>query len=361
MIIELYTPAHGLFPDTLIMYGLVSPLRTHTDIEFDVVGHGTFFHILIKDIDRERYSELLSKEMDDNKEGVRSLLISNLRLIQKKSEKGLIKCFEMFKDEKEIFRYLDKCSKPGHAEEEGRYPREEESFTAWLPLYPQSGKYATRLFKYDPGRAYKMCPFCISLATLGFAKSVIAIKGLDRRERKINSILFTFEGKVRGDTIRKLLTYIDSEAYNREVKNDRSIRRGADILPLSTFTSLLLAFLTGELIAELYYSEASFKAQSLTFEVSRVVQIRGYNEAVIDKLLYALTQLSQNDCLDELRKLSKKLLYGEEVSALDFLYGFLENRTASDLYKASRSITKALERGFGKDFAQKLALLIREA
>ncbi|MBO3842955.1 MAG: hypothetical protein FGF48_11175, partial [Candidatus Brockarchaeota archaeon] len=229
MTIELYTPGHGLFPDTLIMYGLVSPLRTHTNIEFEVLGCGTFFHILIKDIDLKWYSELLSKEIDDNKEDIRNLLIDNLRLIQEKSEGKLIECFETFKDEKEIFRHLNKYLKTGHAKEEGRYPKEEGCFTAWLPLYPQSGKYATRLFRYDPGRAYKMCPFCISLATLGFARSVITIKGLDPRERKINSILLTFEGEVRGDIIRKLLTYIDSEAYNREVKNDRSIRRGADI------------------------------------------------------------------------------------------------------------------------------------
>lgn len=360
--ISLYTPGHGTFMDTLIMYGLISPLRRRSDIEFHVCGNKNFFQIIIQNVGLDEYSKWISNEIDDTKEDVMKWLVNELKVVQSKSKKFLNEFFDRYSEKSEVLSALESYLIIGHSSEEGRI-KGKRFHTVWLPLYPQLGKYSTELFRY-PSIPYMACPFCISLSALGFVKAVIIVRGLKERRRRetnrVQAVLLTFEGTLPGETVTRLMDYINSDEYNKEVKSNRLIRRGANILPAATFTYLLLSFFSGELCAHLQRSDAIFKTQSIIFETAKVAQIRGYKEVTVDKLFHALMQLSNGGHLERLRHLSKELLEKEEVAALEKLYDFIEKRTISDLYVASRSIVKALEKGFGRHFCEDLIRLLRE-
>jgi len=362
MSLTLYTPGHGLFMDTLIMYGLISPFLRKTDIDFEVRGTGGFFEIRIEDLSLDEYASLLAGEVQNSREEIKKLLLNELRLVQKQSEKKLVKNLDHLTEFEKASNALKSYLTPGHAESEGRRAGGQHT---WLPLYPHLGKYSPGSFRYHP-RNYVTCPTCIALASLGFKTASITIRGLKSRN-KIQALLLTFEGELFGDNLRDLLVYINSNEF-RNVQNDKRVRRAADLLPLTTFTNLLLTYFTSDIVAQLHKAEASFIVQSLTFEIIRggVTQIRGYEELFIDRYLSSLAQLSMLDrelkmidgSFKKLRSLSEELIRKEETAALEALYSFLNTRNPYDLYKASRQIVKSLEKGFGKQFCQELALLI---
>jgi len=177
----------------------------------------------------------------------------------------------------------------------------------------------------------------------------------------MNAILITFEGKVSGRTLKRVLTYLREDEVVRAIGSEKRFRQAADILPLNTFLGLIFTCFAGDVLAELYYSDASFLAESLTFEISRgVVQIRGYEEIPVDGYLSSLVNLVEKGEGAELRlrDVLKMLLDRGEVSAIDAIYQFLTTRRSEDLYRASRLVAKALERGFGKDLCKSLASII---
>ena len=363
MPLTLYTPGHGFFMDTLIMYGLISPFLERSDIDFEVHGVGGFFEIQVANLSLDEYAELLSNEINDQETGITNLLLNELRLVQRQSEKRLVENLKRLSRFKEARGILESYLTPGHSESEGRRTGGQHT---WLPLYPHLGKYSPGSFRYAP-KNYVTCPACIALASLGFKTASIAIRGLKSRN-KIQTILLTFEGKLPGEILKRMLLYVSSE-FNENIRVDKRVRRAADILPLTTFTNLLLTYLTSDLIVQLYEAEASFIIQSLTFEIIRggVVQIRGYGELPVDKYLSSLAQLIMLDkefgvsegSLKKLRSISEELIRKEEATALEALYSFLNTRSPLDLYKASRQIVKSLEKGFGKLFCQELAFLIQ--
>ncbi|MCD6592282.1 MAG: hypothetical protein J7K78_04630 [Thaumarchaeota archaeon] len=355
MELTLYTPGHGIFMDSLIMYGMTSPIPHE---EYEIYGSRDFFEIKIRDMNLESYAEKLRSSIFSKREHILQLLVDRLKLVQKKSRSKLQECMDQCMNLDFLINGLREYLRPGHAEREGRDCKVKRAQTAWLPLYPHLGKYLTSEFKYSQ-KEYRVCPTCIVLASLGLVEGSMIVRGLRLR---MNAILITFEGKVSGRTLNRVLTYLREDEVVRAIGSERRFRQAADILPLNTFLGLIFTCFAGDVLAELYYSDASFLAESLTFEISRgVVQIRGYEEIPVDGYLSSLVNLVEKGGgaeLSKLRDVLKMLLDRGEASAIDAIYQFLTTRRPEDLYRASRLIAKALERGFGKDLCRSLASII---
>ena len=354
MDLTLYTPGHGTFMDSLIMYGMASPIPHE---EYEIRGSRDFFKITIKDMSLENYAEKLRSSIFSKREQMPQLLIDKLKLIQKKSKSRLQEYLDQCMDLNLLTNELKEYLRPGHAEREGRDCKVRQAQHAWLPLYPHLGKYLTSEFKY-PSREYRVCPSCITLACLGLVEGSIIAQASPLR---MNVILITFEGKIPGRTLSRILTYVREDEIIRAIGSEKYFRRAAEILPLNAFLGMVFSFFAGDVLAELCYSDASFLAESLTFEISRgVAQIRGYKEIPIDRYLSSLVNLIEKGegAEHRLRSILKMLLDKEEVSAIDAIYLFLTTRRPEDLYKMSRLIAKALEKGFGKDLCKSLAGII---
>jgi hypothetical protein len=177
--------------------------------------------------------------------------------------------------------------------------------------------------------------------------------------------MFSFEGEVSGETLRRMLTYIKSE-YFRQVTS--KLRPIINDIPSNIVICILLAGWTAETILYLNESRATWTAFSTTFEIARgqVAQVRGYEEASIDRYLSSLAYLIQIDKkhkynlnpVEKLQVITDYLVKNGEPTAIETLYRFLNTRLPSDLYKAIRQIDR-VGGIVGKGFCRELAWLTR--
>jgi hypothetical protein len=366
MSLRIYTPGHGLFLDSLIMYGLASAL-SEGNLEYHVIGSAHAFELSVESASASDVANLIAYVMERCKESVVKLLADDLRLVQREVSNKMRAFLSEVATSDKVKRLLQTYFVPGHARDEGREARGKQH--VWLPFYPHIGKYFAGEYRYKP-KEYGVCPFCIALASLGFFKAALPIRypppGITS-----NVVILSFEGKVSGDVLNRMMSYVKSPEFVQEVLERRSLHRAARMLPLATFNLMLLTFFSAELLEALYEAAASWTALSTTFDVVKggVVQVRGYEEMSIDQYLSSLVRLIEADekrtrkanPLERLRILAERLLRegGEDPAALEALYRFLLSRTPSDLYTASRQVVKRLGEGFGKDFCEELACLIQ--
>ena len=366
MEVKIYTPGHGVYTDTLIMYGIVSSLVERGVKNCVINGIAGSYEISIKDdITINDIAQIISENIDEYRSSILNLLINELHLIQSSSGNKLHKYLRDAVDPSFLANELaTKYSSPGHAQNEGRYGKGQH---IWLPLYPHIGKYLTREFRYV-SKNYGVCSTCISLASLGFLKAVIPLYYL--REKKLSSyvLLLSFDGIVELKNLEDYLAFPRSETFVKKIKNDFIVKKSLDVLPLITVTYMIIAGFSHRIIWNLYMSNAIWKAISVLFEISKgVAQIRGYSEIPIDRFLFSLVRLREIDDkkgfnidpVNRIFELSKKLVYKEETVAVETLYRFLETRDINDLYKLSRSIIIALDSGLGKNLTHELAHLVK--
>ncbi|MEM1582290.1 MAG: hypothetical protein QXK89_07250 [Candidatus Bathyarchaeia archaeon] len=357
MRLEIFTPGHGAFMDSLIMYGLVSALR-FSDVECYVSGTSGVFKIEVEESVR-KVAELVADDIKNNCERIVVQLIDHLRVVQKGSQRRLESYLSSHSNSEIVAKSLEKSyTTPGHAQNEGRYHKGQH---VWLPFYPHIGKYFTGEYEYPPSN-YGVCPTCIALAALGFHRAAIPIQ----YKNASHVILLSFDGEVSRKTLAEMLTFIKGDEFNQRIEK---LRLAAEDLPLNIFTYVLLANLTSSILRSLYESKALWTALSTTFDVvkGQVVQIRGYEEISIDKYLSSLIYLMRMDekyDIDSLKKLgdiTEKLIRKKESATIETLYRFINTRSYSDLYMATRQIVKALREGFGKIFCEELACLTQLA
>jgi len=372
MTLKIYTPGHGLFMDSLIMYGLACALREQ-HLKYGVLGFAQTFEVDVDVADISDVASAIAYTMFKYKEDINKRLSNELRLIQRDSSRKLTTYLNSMTDEKEVLRYLSGYLAPGHARNEGRWASGGQH--VWLPFYPHIGKYFTKEFKCEP-RNFGVCQLCIALAALGIYKAAVSVFTLTPRKPPTPTthvIVLSFEGRVVGDLLNEIVDCIGGSAFDEKV---RRVRDAAQSLPLGVFIQILLACLTPDLLIRLHKAEALWRACSATFEVVKggVVQVRGYEDMVVDRYLSSLVHLILLDeerkerkkreeppvnPLERLLKLTEQLLRKEEPAAIEALYRFLNTRAPSDLYTASRQVFKALEEGLGKEFCEVLACLVR--
>jgi hypothetical protein len=356
---KLFTPGHGFFMDSLIMYGLVSSLPSH--VEYYVSGNAGLFEIEIESRDVHDVANFLASYIERHKESIIDLLVGRLKLIQKGSQKRLESYLSNYSNSGVFAKDLEKTyMSPGHAQKEGRRQKGQH---VWLPLYPHIGKYFTGEYKYSPSN-YGVCPLCIALATIGFYRGTIKIPYNPPKNASL-VVLLSFEGEVSGKEFTNILSHLESEAFDQNIKKLRLIM---DKIPLNTFIYVLLANLAKEAILYLYESKAAWTSLSTTFNIvkGQVAQIRGYEEIFIDKYLSSLVYLTQIDekykinSLKKLQIVTENLIKSGEPAAIEALYRFMNTRSPSDLYMTIRQITKATG-VVGRSFCEELAWLTQLA
>jgi len=378
------------------MYGLACAL-CEQHLKYDVLGSAQAFEVDVDGADVSDVASAIAHTMFKYKERINEKLSNRLRLIQRDSSRRLTTYLNSMSDEKEVLKYLSEYLAPGHARSEGRWASGGQH--VWLPFYPHIGKYFTKEFKHE-SRNYGVCQLCIALAALGIYKAAVSVFTLTPRKPPIPTthvIVLSFEGRVAGDLLNQIVDCVGGSAFDEKI---RRVREAAQSLPLSVFIQIVLACLTPDLLIRLHKAEALWRASSATFEVVKggVVQVRGYEDMVVDRYLSSLVHLMlldeerskktgepPVDPLERLRKLTERLLREEEPGkeepaavealykqvreqraprlrhgvAIEALYRFLNTRAPSDLYTASRQVFKALKEGLGREFCKVLACLIR--
>jgi len=358
MKLKIYTPGHGLFLDTLIMYGFSSILQ-EGDFRYNVTGTAQMFEINVEDASLMDIAKVTKGLCEKSKESIIELLVNRLRLVQRQSLRRMEYFLEKMINMNVIKQLLRSYSSPGHALGEGREATRKQH--VWLPLFPHIGKYFTGEYKYR-AKNYGICPSCLVLASLGFYKAALHITPPLNRNN-IYVVLLSFEGHVSGEILNRLI------ALKSDIIIKPSLRRATSILPLSVFIRTLLAYLSPDLLKNLYEAKASWTALSVMFNIIKggVVQIRGYEEMTLNTFLSSLVRLMEIDekrerkvnPIEKLTSLTEDLIRKGDTTAIESLYDFLVTRTSLDLYTASRQITKTLEEGFGKQFCEELAWLIK--
>jgi len=355
---KLYTPGHGFFMDSLIMYGIISNLPS--DVKYHVSSSAGLFEIEVEDRDIHDISNFIASKIDQYREDIVRLLVDKSKLVQKGSQRRLEIFLRKYSDPNTVTQDLKQAyTSPGHAQNEGRLHKGQH---VWLPLYPHIGKYFTGEYRYQ-AKNYSVCPLCITLAAVGFSRSTILIPYNSKRL----AILLSFEGKVSGKLLAEMLPYLKSEDFRQATNKLYPI---INKIPLNTFVYMFLAKLSREVIMYLYESKATWTILSITFDITKgqVVQIRGYEEISIDKYLSSLACLIQINekykyglnPLEKLRMITDDLIRSEEPAAIEALYRFLNTRSSSDLYMAIRQIDKVTSKiggVVGKGFCRELAWL----
>lgn len=337
ILLVLYTPGHGLFMDTLIMYAIASSLRGQK-VGYTVKGHGGSY-VIEAETELEALAKNLVREAHERREGVVNLLTERTRTVQRASRAKLARALDRLCDEEDVVNYLCELEKPAHAVSEGRG---KGGFPVWLPINPSLGKYLTAPFKYR-AKSYATCPFCVGLSALGFHVAGIPLRVRVGRGGKLvnitNVVLLAFDGDVDNEPLNVLLEFLSSD--NTAGAYERLSRRVKDVsaIPL---TIAALAHMKGNVADVIAHTDASWKALSVVFEVVRITEIRGYNEVVIDPLFDVLAKLYKVGRLDSFQRLIRELLvHNDANSSLDALWRFILCKRGADLYKFVRSCVAA--------------------
>lgn len=372
----LYTPGHSFYTDTLITYGLIRLLTKILGklIWLRVLGTGVNYVIKIRGIDLEHLSEAIAGYIKEesarfekelvfvSKNEAKTYLDGRVGLFNKKDVSTFIMTL---KDKAALRNFLEDLQSPAHALNEGKITSGRLAKSKLkLPLMPTSGKYLaqdlTVTNKFSDNRYYRVCEYCAALAAVGLCYGALTAKW----EKWAIIITLGFEGEVSGDTIQYTLSLIDSEAdtlarFERGMKFSEisdilplslELSWSMDALPLRTLLQAMLCLFTDTAIRGLGESNASWKALSVKFDASRAksgnLQVRGYNEVILDPVINALAELMNNSIMPDFREKVKRLLRasrskgpesGDAVTALESLFGFFQTRRISDLYSFIRS------------------------
>ncbi|MCS7116896.1 MAG: hypothetical protein RMJ31_06570 [Nitrososphaerota archaeon] len=358
MHIKLFTPGHAFFMDSLIMYSIISTLPP--DVKYSVSSNAGFFEIRIEDGDLHDIATLIASNVEDHKESIVEYLIGQLKLIQKGSQKRLESYLSKHTDPDVVAESLARNYKlPGHAQREGRHYKGQH---VWLPFYPHIGKYFTGEYKYQQSN-YGVCSTCITLSALGFYKATVPLRSTPP-ENALNLVLLSFEGEVSGEILADILAHIKGDVFTKAIERLQS-HSVANILPLNTFTYILLTWFTKDILRYLYESKAVWTVLSIKFDIvkGQVLQIRGYEEIPINRYISSLVYLIKIDekfkldPLERLQSITESLMAKKEPAPIESLYRYINTRSFSDLYTTTRQIVKVLKAGFGKNFCKELACL----
>ncbi|MEM1509160.1 MAG: hypothetical protein QXY49_02020 [Thermofilaceae archaeon] len=324
MILELHTPGHSAYSDTLMMYALAGAASAHLR---KVVGRGAFYTLIMDGLTVEELAEKISGVFNRNMERISNSLT---RLLD---EKDVNKASDAFADEKRLAEYLIELTSTGHSGREGRFGK---GSTFALPLMPTAGKYLrtdlTEHKKYAP-KSYEVCSYCSALAILG-----LALGSLNVRQRSTNVVTTVkFDGEIEGDTLGQLIDYF-TQLSGGEEKLFKVAGQCLNKMPERLFGYLVLAGMNDRLIVQMENTNARWTALISRFEVVRVVQVRGYYSVELDTVLASLAGLIRIEEEFKVRARGKladtceTLLRICSVQSLEKLFDFLSTRKPNEIY-----------------------------
>ncbi|MEM4469135.1 MAG: hypothetical protein QXS32_08735 [Candidatus Nezhaarchaeales archaeon] len=318
---RIYTPAHGAYPDTLIMYG-ISKAALYAGTLLCVKGLGSYYEIEVGDLN------ILASNLAHliNTEGS-TIMDEIAKFTQSRERKKLEEALEYLSDTNRCLQFLNSLTIVGHANSEGRG---KEGKSVPLAFIPFAGKYRMGEFKCKE-ELYKLCSGCLGLLSYGFFNGTI------RTQQQLFLIATTvaFEGTVDSNCLRMVLGALGcSEVGKRELK-----------VPLRTLTYIRMSKLGRDVIASLNEANASWKAITTRFVKEKgVLQVRGIHELTLDPILDALSRMRGDD-FDTFNKLVENLVKAENSAALVYLFDYLSKRDLDLLAMASRSIYQSFPMG----------------
>jgi hypothetical protein len=392
--LTIYTPGHSFYTDTLIAYGLIYPLLgSIEDLEerLEVYGTGLNYMITIKNVDLKHLAELMASGIKNRLDRLRRELMyvsrseaktyadGRVGLFNEKDVSSFIKALE---DVDGLKRFLESLQFPTHALEEGKTTAGKIAKSKLkLPLMPTAGKYLhedlTITNKFSDNKYYRVCDYCAAFTAVGLCCGALIAKW----DKWALILTLGFEGSVGGGTIQYMVNLIENEAMvlGRLLRDSRALEgiqesllslelsRSLDVIPLRTLVQAILCLFTDSAIKGLSESNASWKALSVKFDASRVksgnLQIRGYEEIILDSVINALAYLLQESItenkiiIEDLREKIRKLLRasrsrgpesGDAIIALESLFTFFQTRRLSDLYSFVRSFEVSMRRSSSK-------------
>ena len=335
---KIITPGHGVYPDSLIMYAILRG-ALEADVLEQVIGFGGSYTIVIQDLME------LAREISNVTVSYHDYIMEAVGpFIQVAERKKIERALHELANRGACYSYLTSLLSPGHSVNEGRIGKRLP--TAPLALLPHAGKYLTSDFS-SVSRAYAVCEHCLAFLTLGFfAGSIRPISPPD-----FLSIVITFEGLVSEERARMLVGQL--EEFRKKALQGRM-----PSIPLRVAVWHLVNLFMRDTIRAMSGAEASWQAIGFRFQKPRgVLQIRGTIGLHLDPLLDCLSKLP-GDVYDRLQKLAGKLLDHESLSALEYLYTFLNSRNLDELSKATREIY-TVDRGLLTFVEKTVATLVR--
>lgn len=311
---KIYTPGHGVYSDALIMYGL-SRAALDARTLLGVRGVGNYYEIEVKDL------KSLASNLASLIENERSTIMDEVGWFTQIAErKKLERALKYLSDEGHCLQLLNKLTKTGHANDEGR-GRGGESVP--LSFIPSAGKYLTGQFGYK-AKAYKLCIGCLGLLSYGFFEGTVRIP------KHLLTVTIAFEGNVDSKCMDVILG---------SLKIDREkIRRYSDLVPLRTFIYIMISKFGWDVVVSMNETNASWKGIAIKFDkVRAVLQVRGMCELTLDPVLDALSHVRGDD-FQAFLNLIENLGKTENSTALIYLFEYLLKRDMDILARASRSI-----------------------
>lgn len=380
----LYTPGHSLYTDTLIAYGLTHPIigvLEDPEESLEVFGTGLNYIITISGLDLDSLAEAIAENIERRAEIIERELVFVPKSEAKTyadgrvglfNEKDITSFIGTLKETAAIREFLESLQSPAHALEEGKTIAGRKAKSKLkLPLMPTAGKYLsqdlTTVNRFADNRYYRVCNYCAAFAALGLCCGALTAKW----DKWALIITLGFEGKADGGAIKQAINLVEAEAnalagLSRGVKLSEIAQRpplsielglSLDALPLRTLVQAMLCLFTDSAIRGLSESDASWKALSVKFDASKVksgnLQVRGYEEILLDPVISALAELLRKSLIEDLRERILKLLRasrsrgpesGDAITALESLFTFFQTRRLADLYSFVRSFEVAMER-----------------
>jgi len=384
------TPGHHFYTDTLIAYGLSYPLTravTMPERDLEVVGRGSSYTIIVRGLTLSEAAEAVARFVEEKKtELERELAVTSKKevttyadgrigLLSKKDVSEYIKALL---SEDELEKFLDSLRSESHALGEGRVKvgkglKSKLRFplvTMILPFMPAAGKYLTQdlttTHRYED-EPYKVCVYCAAFAALGLYRGALT----SRWGKWALVVTVGFEGSADGRVLQYTQDLISEEAsllanLSRSAKFAEiwerlplSLELGMSLeaLPARTLIQALVCLFADAAIRGLAEANASWRALSVKFDATRVksksLQIRGYDEIVLDPVISALADLLEKGIVDDFRNKVRSLLRaarsrgpesGDAVTALESLFAYFQTRRLSDLYSFVRSFEAVMER-----------------
>ena len=354
MTVELYTPGHGLYTDTLILYGLTLPLcevlgQREGEIPAELIrawSAGGFYRLEVRVADHDELANLIADHVADVEDRMAEELTKGPLGFFMEGDVGVF--LQALTDIRSLADYLRSLSTPGHAERagEGREGRGRWK-TMKLPLMPTAGKYLhrdlTEASRY-PQAPYKACGYCCALAALGLLEASFPILGRGKEWNRVITIL-AFDGLT--DT-----RYFDLLAEYRIRDWEEFYRRlmavaAAAQLPLRVLMKLVVALFSPGLVRVMAVAQARWRVLGVNLAGRlKAPQVRGYQELEITALVHGLDTLYERGYMafSELFPLARALIEAGEVDALESFLDFVASRSLGDLYLFARGAFSTLER-----------------
>lgn len=380
-----YTPGHSFYTDTLIVYGLVRPIVKILDKseDLEILGTGSNYVIRVSGVDVEYLSDAIVDQMKKESARFKRELLFTPKNEAKTYLDGRIGLFNdkdisafttSLRDRDGLRNFLKTLQSPLHALNEGKMRAGGIAKSKLkLPLMPTSGKYLTQdlteVNRFSDNRYYRVCDYCSAFTAAGLCYGAFTAKW---REWAM-IIALGFSGRVSGKTIQNTLGLIDDEVkalgslesgvkfseLGDKLPLSLELGMSIDSLPLRTLSQAMLCLFTDTAIRGLSESDASWKALSVKFNAYRAksgnLQVRGYDEVLLDPVVNALAELIQRSVTVDLREKIIRLLRasrgkgpesGSAVTALENLFTFFQTRRISNLYSFIRSYEVSMKRAY---------------